>query len=282
LRTTLGSLERVAEEGAGAVTTKSLTPEPRRGHDGPNIVEVECGMINAMGYPNPGIEDGIEEFRGWKRKEPIIMSIAGKDEKEFALLAKKISDSGFRPAAIEAAVSCPHTPGYGLMADQAGPDFVEKVTRAIKEKCKLPLIMKLSPSVPAEVASAKAAEAAGADVINMGNTIGPAMKIDIERKRPAIGFGRGGLSGPAIKPVVMRCVYDISAAVEIPVIATGGVTTGEDAIEYVMAGATAVGIGTGVLYRTPSVFRRVAGEMQEWLMEHNYKKLSDIRGVAHG
>lgn len=282
LSTTPGSLERVAEEGAGAVTTKSLTLEPRKGHHGPNIIEVDCGILNAMGYPNPGIDEGIKEFSAWKRKEPLVVGLTGKDAAEFAVLAEKIEASGFRPAAVEAVISCPHTPGYGLMADQSGPDFVNKVTAAIKDHCKLPVIVKLSPSAPGEVAAAKAAEDAGAAAINMGNTIGPGMKIDIERRMPALGFGRGGLGGPAIKPITMRCVYDIYAAVDIPIIATGGVVTGEDAIEYTMAGATAIGIGTGVLYRTPGVFRRVAAEMSEWLREHGYKDVKDIRGAAHG
>ncbi|MEM2949211.1 MAG: dihydroorotate dehydrogenase, partial [Candidatus Bilamarchaeaceae archaeon] len=281
LGTTLGSLERIAEEGAGAVTTKSLTIEPRSGHPGPNVIEIECGLLNAMGYPNPGIEEGIKEFSRWRRPEPLILSIAGKSAEEFATIAERIEYSGFRPAAIEAVLSCPHTPGYGLMAEQTGPEFVQSVTRAIKDKCKLPLIIKLSPIATGEVAAAKAAEEAGADAINMGNTVGPAMKIDIERKRPVLGFGRGGLSGPAIKPVVMRCVYDIYEAVKIPIIATGGVTTGEDAIEYIMAGASAIGVGTGVFYRTPSIFNKVASELKEWLMEHGYKSVKEIRGAAH-
>jgi len=281
LSTTLGSLERIAGEGAGAVTTKSLTLEERKGHPGPNIVEVNCGLLNAMGYPNPGIDEGIKEFREWKREEPLIVSIAGKNENEFAELAEKIEQSGFKPAAIEAVISCPHTPGYGLMANQAGPDFVSRVTKAMKEKTNLPIVIKLSPIASGEVASAKAAEEAGADAINMGNTIGPGMKIDIERKKPVLGFGRGGLSGPAIKPITLRCVYDIYEAVEIPIIATGGVASGEDAIEYIMAGATAIGIGTGVFYRTPKVFKKVAMETERWLMEHGYKSVEEIRGVAH-
>lgn len=281
LSTTLESLERIADEGAGAVTTKSLTFEPRSGHAGPNIVEVECGLLNAMGYPNPGIEEGINEFSKWKREEPLIISITGKNIEEFELLAEKITSSRFKPAAVEAAISCPHTPGYGLMAEQSGPDFVEKVVSKIKEKMNLPLIIKLSPSMPGEVAVAKAAEESGADVINMGNTIGPGMKIDLERKKPVLGFGRGGLSGPAIKPITLRCIYDIYQAVEIPIIATGGVVSGEDAIEYIMGGATAVGIGSGIYYRTTKVFKKVALEMKQWLSEHGYGKIEDIRGIAH-
>jgi len=282
LGVTLGSLERVAEEGAGAVTTKSLTLEPRSGHIGPNIIEIDCGLLNAMGYPNPGIEEGLKEFAEWKREEPLIISITGKDENEFATLAEIIEKSKIKCAAIEAALSCPHTPGYGLMAGQGDPDTVSRIIKGMKKKTSIPIIAKLSPTTPAEVAAAKAAEEAGAAAINMGNTIGPGMKIDIERMKPMLGFGRGGLSGPAMKPIALRCVYDIYEAVKIPIIGTGGVVSGEDAIEYIMAGATAVGIGTGIFYRTPSVFRRVSNEIKEWLITHGFKGLKEIRGAAHG
>jgi len=281
LSTTLQSLERVAEEGAGAVTTKSLTLEPRKGHAGPNIIETDCGLLNAMGYPNPGIKQGLEEFSAWKRQEPLIISIAGKDENEFSELADAINKAKTKCSAIEAVISCPHTPGYGLMAGQSDPETVGEITEAIKKKTKIPVIIKLSPSTPGEVAAAKEAEKAGADAINMGNTIGPGMKIDIERKMPAIGFGCGGLSGPAVKPIALRCLYDIYENVKIPLIGTGGITTGEDLIEYVMAGATAAGIGTAVHYRGLSSFRRISSEAETWLEEHGYRDMREIRGAAH-
>lgn len=281
LSVTKQSLERVAEEGAGAVTTKSLTTEPRKGHAGPNIIETDCGLLNAMGYPNPGITEGLKEFENWKMKEPLIISLAGKDEKEFSELTSAVEKSKTECTAIEAVISCPHTPGYGLMAGQSDPESVGKITRAIKKKTKIPLIIKLSPSTPGEVAAAKEAEKAGADAINMGNTLGPGMKINIERKRPSIGFGCGGLSGPAMKPVAIRCVYDIYNEVKIPVIGTGGVTTGEDLIEYFMAGASYVGIGTAIHYRGLSSFRRISNEAKTWLEEHGYGNIKEIIGVAH-
>jgi len=281
LSTTLKSLERVGEEGAAALTTKSLTLEPRKGHSGPNIIETDCGLLNAMGYPNPGIKEGLDEFSGWKRDEPLIISIAGKDEKEFSKLADAVEKSKVNCSAIEVVISCPHTPGYGLMAGQSDPGTVGKITETIKKKTKTPLIIKLSPSTPGEVAAAKQAEKAGAAAINMGNTIGPGMKINIERKKPAIGFGCGGLSGPAMKPIALRCVYDIYKSVKIPIIGTGGVTTGEDLVEYVMAGATAVGIGTAVHYRGLSSFRRISSEAKTWLEEHGYNNIKEIRGAAH-
>lgn len=281
LGVTKESLERVAKEGAGAVTTKSLTIEPRSGHPGPNIIETDCGLLNAMGYPNPGIKEGLKEFSNWKMKEPLIISIAGMNENEFSKLAEEIENSKVKCSAIEAVISCPHTPGYGLMAGQSNPDSVSKTVKAIKRKTRLPLIIKLSPSVPGEVAMAKAADEAGADAINMGNTLGPGMRINLERRKPVLGFGCGGLSGPAMKPVALRCVYDIYEAVDIPIIGTGGITTGEDLIEYMMAGASAVGIGTALHYRGLSSFRRISQEARTWLEDNGCKNIMEIAGVAH-
>jgi dihydroorotate dehydrogenase (NAD+) catalytic subunit len=276
------SLEKACEDGCGAVTAKSLTPEPRKGHEGPNIVDAGCGLLNAMGYPNPGIDAGLREFGGWKRKEALIISIVGKDKGEFAALAEKVDAArkALGATAVEAVMSCPHTPGYGTMAGQGTPDCVAGITAAIKEKTKMPLIVKLSPSVPGEGKAARAAEEAGADAINMGNSLGPGMKIDISRKRPVLGFGVGGLSGPAIKPVIVRCVHDIYKAVKIPIIGTGGITSGEDAIEMMMAGAAWVGVGTAVYYRGPGAFAAICGEMDAWL-QANGMKLKDVVGAAH-
>lgn len=281
---TKASLETVCKNGCGAVTTKSLTLEPRKGHEGPNIVETECGLLNAMGYPNPGMEAGLKEFSGWKRSEPMIISIVGKDEKEFSMLTAKVEESkkALGATALEAVISCPHTPGYGVMAGQGTPESVTVITNAIKEKTKLPLIVKLSPSVPGEVKVAEAAERAGADAINMGNSLGPGMKIDLSRRRPVLGFGMGGLSGPPIKPIAVRCIYDIYQAVDIPIIGTGGAKTGEDAIEMIMAGAGFVGVGTAVYYRGATVFEEMAKEMENWMKDNGCKSVKELVGAAHG
>lgn len=280
---TRGSLEAACENGCGAVIAKSLTPEPRKGHDGPNIVETECGLLNAMGYPNPGIDAGLAEFGGWSRDEALIISIVGKDESEFGLLADKVeaSKKALGAAAVEAVISCPHTPGYGTMAGQGTPESITRISHAIKERCSLPLIIKLSPSVPGEGKAAKAAEDAGADAINMGNSLGPGMKIDLARKRPVLGFGVGGLTGPAIKPVIVRAVHDIYKSVKIPIIGTGGITTGEDAIEMMMAGASWVSVGTAVYYRGPGAFAEIAREMEGWLESNGYNDAGRIKGAAH-
>ena len=285
---TKASLERACVEGCGAVTAKSLTPEPKKGHPGPNLLEFgvdgACGLINAYGYPNPGIDFGLKEFSGWDRKhEAFVLSIVGKDASEFSLLAWKVEDvrKTLGATAIEAALSCPHTPGYGTMAGQSSPEAVLDITKKIKDACDLPLIIKLSPSSPNLGDAARAAEKGGADAINMGNTVGPGMKIDINRKMPQMGFGFGGLSGPAILPIEVRCVYDVYEAVEIPIIGTGGVTTGSDALEMIMAGANWVGVGSAIYYRGYSAFGLIANEMQDWMEKNNYSELDELVGVAH-
>jgi dihydroorotate dehydrogenase (NAD+) catalytic subunit len=281
---TKASLERACDNGCGGVIAKSLTLEPRKGHGGPNIIETECGLLNAMGYPNPGIVEGFREFGGWKRPEALIISIVGKDTAEFATLAEKVEASrkSLGATALEAVISCPHTPGYGTMAGQGTPETVTAITKAIKERTKLPLIIKLSPSVPGEVKQALAAEEAGADAINMGNSLGPGMKIDLERRKPMLGFGMGGLSGPAIKPIAIRCIYDIYAAVDIPIIGTGGVNSGADAIEMMMAGASFVSVGTAAYFRGPEVFGKIAQEMEGWMGKNGIASVGKLVGVANG
>ena len=280
---TKSSLERCCEDGCGGVTAKSLTPEPRKGHPGPNITDTGCGLLNAMGYPNPGVDKGLEEFGGWKRPEALIISIVGKDTKEFTGLAEKVESAKktLGATALEAVISCPHTPGYGMMAGQGTPENVDKITRAIKSACSLPLIIKLSPSVPGEVKQALAAEKAGADAINMGNSLGPGMKIDLQRRKPVLGFGMGGLSGPAVKPIAIRCVYDIYAAVDIPIIGTGGINCGDDAIEMMMAGASLVSVGTAAYFRGPAVFGEMAKEMEAWIEDNRISNIEKIVGVAN-
>lgn len=281
---TKASLERVCDEGAGGVIAKSLTLEPRKGHSGPNIVEVEGGILNAMGYPNPGIDEGLKEFGNWNRKdETLIISIVGKSPKEFEQLAQKVEENKkmLGASAIEAVISCPHTPGFGTMAGQGTPESITEITSIIKENCSLPLIIKLSPSIPGEGKAAKAAQEAGADAVNMGNSLGPGMKIDLNRKVPVLGFGVGGLTGPAIKPIIVRSVFDIYEAVDIPIIATGGISTGEDAIEMMMAGATYVSVGSAAYFRGPQVFGEIAKEMENWMKSNKYTKLEQLAGLAH-
>lgn len=278
----VNTLESVVKGGAGAVTMKSLTKEPRKGHNNPILVEVEGGFMNAVGYANKGIDKGIAEFSKWNSDTiPLIGSIVAGSPEEFAELTEKILTIPIQ--ALEIALSCPHTPGYGLLAGQGTPEATAAITKSVKKKLSsiIPLIVKLSPSVPVLGEIAKAAESEGADAINMGNTLGPGMKIDINRACPILAFKVGGMSGPAIKPVMIRCVYDLYEAVKVPIIATGGITTGEDMIEAVMAGATAVGVGTAIYYRGISVFNKIIYEAEKWLIVHNHQNLISLKGIAH-
>jgi len=274
-----GTLKRVSDNGAGAVTLKSLTSEPRKGHNNPILIQFDGGYMNAVGYANKGIDAGVIEFKKWKEPTPLIGSIVGADADEFSKLAEKIVEAPIQ--ALEIVLSCPHTPGYGLLAGHGTCEATAAITKAVRSVTKVPLIVKLSPSVPAIGEISKAAESEGADAINMGNTVGPGMKIDINRAQPILAFKFGGMSGPAIKPIMIRSVWDIFVAVKIPIIATGGIMTGEDAIEAMMAGATAVGIGTGIVYRGVDVFTKVVEEMVAWMSSHQYSSLADIRGKAH-
>jgi len=274
------TLKKVAKGGAGAVTLKSLTSEPRKGHNNPILVEIEGGFLNAVGYANKGIDAGVEEFKKCGNNNiPLIGSIVGGSAEEFGSLAEKIQEAPIK--ALEIVLSCPHTPGYGLMAGQGTPKATAEITKAVRRKTKLPLFVKISPSVEAVGEIAKAAEAEGADAINMGNTLGPGMKIDIERGKPILAFKVGGVSGPAIRSIMIRSVFDLYKCVKIPIIATGGITTGDDAIEAIMAGASAIGIGTGIYYRGIDIFKKVCEEIEEWMKAHGYKNLNDFKGVAH-
>ena len=280
LGTRTAILRRVASCGAGAVTIKSITAEERGGHKNPTILAFEAGMINAVGYSNPGIAEAVREFADLSAVgAPVIGSVVGQDADEFAMLAERTEQLPF--AAIELPLSCPHTPGYGTLAGHSTPEATEEITKAVRRVTKRPVFVKLSPNVSGIGDLARAAEAAGADGITAVNSMGPGMLIDIEARKPVLEFKFGGITGPALRPVAQRCVYDIFEAVKLPIIGTGGVSTGRQAIEMIMAGATAVGIGTAAYERGIEVFGEVAREMREWMQEHGVKSVKEIMGAAH-
>jgi len=280
LGVTKASLKNVAGNGAGAVTIKSVSREPRKGHDSPIVLTDGDVMINAVGYSNPGLTEAKKEFTGLDAVGvPVIASIIGEDAAQFGYMAKNFLSREF--AAVEIPLSCPHTPGYGILAGQGTPEATYEITRAVKKNTELPVFVKLSPNTPAIGEVALAAEKAGADAINMGNTAGPGMFIDIKAKKPVLDFKFGGLSGPAIKPIAIRCVYDIYESVKIPVIGTGGVTRGEDAVEMLLAGASAVSIGSGIYYRGIDVFKLVSDEISGFMRSEGYSGIKEMVGIAH-
>ncbi len=281
LGVTKASLRNVALNGAGAVTIKSISKEPRKGHNNPILVGYESGFLNAVGYSNPGIEEAKKEFVNLKDiGVPVIGSIIGTTVDDFDYMSRNFS-SGFD--AVEIPLSCPHTPGFGVLAGQSTPEATFEITKTVKKNIKVPLIVKISPSAADLCGIAKAAKDAGADALNIGNTQGPGMVIDIKTAKPILDFKIGGLSGPGIRPIAVRCVYDVFQATngKITIIGTGGVTYGRDAIEMMMAGSTAVGIGTGVYYRGTDVFRKVAEEMKIFLEQNGYSSIKQIIGAAH-
>jgi len=278
LGTTPGMLKLAEKGGAGAVTTKSIGVEKRDGHPNPIITEVDKGFINAVGLSNPGMEKGVEEIQRAKKtlKIPLIASIFAFSLSDFEKVARKISEAG--PDLIEVNISCPNVEAEHGKPFATDPKAAGDVAKAVKKNSSVPFAIKLSPNVSDIKEIAKAVEG-HADAITAINTVGPGMKIDIDARKAILANKSGGLSGPAIRPVAVKCVNDIRSVTKKPIIGTGGVTTGRDAIEMIMAGADAVGIGTGVFYRGPEVFAKAEKEMSDWL-EKEKTTLEEIKGCV--
>ena len=272
------TLRHAGDVGAGAVVTKSLGLKPRTGYGNPTIVEVEGGLLNAMGLPNPGAEEFVDEIKIAKEgKAPVIASIFGSSLEEFAVVARIVEAGG--ADAIELNLSCPHVGKVGLQLGQ-DPALVRDVVRRVKSAVEIPVIAKLSSNVSNIVDIASSAERGGANAVTAINTI-RAMAIDVYVKKPILANVIGGLSGPAIKSVAMRCVYEIYESVKIPIIAAGGVKDWKDAVEYFLAGASAVQIGTAIKTYGLEVFSLVASGIDGYMRANGYKEVSEIVGKAH-
>ncbi len=273
-----GSIERVFNSGAGAIVTKSIGLKPRNGFPNPTVIELEHGILNAIGLPNPGIDNFKEELLKLKKLNiPVIGSIFGSDYKEFVTLAEKMQNYGVN--ALELNLSCPHAKGYGLEIG-CDPNLVKEITFKVKKSTKIPVFVKISPNLANITEVAKSAEEGNADGIVAINTV-KAMKIDLELQMPVLSNKIGGYSGNAVKPIGIRCVYEISKNIDIPIIGVGGITTGKDAIEYFMAGASAVQVGSAIYYRGLDVFKKICDEIKIWMKHHEYNNLSDLIGAAH-
>lgn len=272
-----GSLIRAYRSGAGAVVTKSIGLEPREGYPNPTAVEIECGILNSMGLPNPGIDEFGEEMREVVELEiPVIGSIFAEDAESFSILAKRMQ--GYGACAIELNLSCPHARGYGLEIGM-DPDLVRGIVKEVKRSVSIPVFSKISANVADIVEIGKAVEEGGGDGIVAINSV-KAMKIDLSTKKPILFNRFGGYSGRGIKPIGVRCVYELASEIEIPIIGAGGVEKGEDAIEYILAGAKAVQVGSAIFYRGIDVFRKICKEMEEWMERNGYSSIEDFRGLA--
>lgn len=272
-------LIRMGQSGAGAVTMKSIGPAPREGHVNPNMVDFGAGMLNAIGLPGPGYMNIREEMEELKNSPvPVFASIYGTTVEDYVTISENLLP--FKPAAIELDISCPNKDDG--MSFSANPDIAMSLVSAVSNSVhgQLPLIIKLTPNTHSIPRLAEACAKGGADALCLINTAS-AMLINIEARRPVLHYKKGGMSGPALKPIAVRCVYEAYQSTGLPIIGTGGVTSGRDAIEMLMAGASLVGIGTAVYYRGMNVFREIADEMAHWMQSNDVQKPSDLVGAAH-
>jgi dihydroorotate dehydrogenase (NAD+) catalytic subunit len=272
------SLKSIIEAGAGAIVTKSMGLEPRTGYPNPTVVQTDCGLLNAMGLPNPGISHFKKEMKKLKNTGvPTILSIYGYSSEEFAKVAETAAKMG--AAALELNVSCPHVKKVGAEIG-CDPLLLTEIVKEVKKRVNIPVIVKLTPNVANIGKIAKAAEKAGADAITAINTV-KAMAIEIETGRPLLANKFGGLSGPAIKPIAVRCVYDVYRSVDVPVIGCGGISSWQDAVEFMLAGACVVQIGTAIAFKGPGIFHSVAKGIDGYLKRRGFKNVKDIVGLAH-
>jgi dihydroorotate dehydrogenase (NAD+) catalytic subunit len=273
------SLESIVEGGAGAVVTKSIGWASRIGYANPTVVQTKCGLINAMGLPNPGIDAYVKEIRHAKTvlPVPLIVSVYGFSAEEYAVTGKKAADAG--ADAIELNVSCPHVKETGAEIGQ-NPKILIEVVKKVKAAVQKPVFVKLSPNVTDVVGIAEAAVKAGADALTAVNTV-RAMAIDVETAIPVLSNKRGGLSGPAIKPIALRCVYDICEKVKTPVMGCGGITSWRDAVEFFLAGASAVQIGTAIALKNPRVFEAINRGVDAYLKKKRFRSVKEIVGLSH-
>lgn len=262
----------------GAFVSKGITPRARAGNPMPRITETPAGMLNAIGLQNPGIRGFVRKYpRLWEQWEvPAIVNISAEAVEDYAMMAR-ILDEQPGIAAIEVNVSCPNVAQGGFCFGW-DPEMSADVTRAVRAATSLPLIVKLSPGAIDLAEVALAVEAAGADAISMINTL-VGMTIDVRSRRPVLANLTGGLSGPAIRPIAVRMVYQVAAAVRVPVIGMGGIMTLDDALEFFLAGASAVQVGTAI-FTQPGVLIRLIDQIVAWLERNGFDALSTIVGMA--
>ena len=262
----------------GAFVTKGLSLEPKEGNPTPRIAETACGIMNSVGLQNIGIKSFVNEKLPEikKLKMKIIVNFFGNTDEEYVGVAELL-DRQKDIFALEMNVSCPNVKTGGIAFGQ-DPDLIERLTKAVRKVTKKPLIVKLTPNVTSIPEIASAAEDGGADAISLINTV-TALKIDINTRKSALGAGTGGLSGRAIKPIAVRAVYEAAKTVKIPIIGMGGIYTAEDALEFIMAGATALQVGSAIFYE-PDICSIICKDLKDFMHKNNIKNLDEIRGCA--
>ena len=278
LGSTAASLNWAARSGAGAVVTKSFGLNPNKGYANPTTVEVTGGVINAIGLSNPGVENFKFELEKLDKSVPAIASIYGANPEEFSEIATSVEGL---VDALELNVSCPHAMGGCGAAIGQDPKLTEEIVRSVKKSVKIPVFVKLTPNVTDIVEIANNAEDAGADALTLINSLGPGMRIDIETGTPILKNRFGGLSGPAIKPIAIRCVYDVFDSVDIPIIGVGGIRDYMDVLEFLYAGASCIQIGTSIMYEGVDIFERILNGLERFMDEKGYGSVDEVVGIAH-
>ena len=280
--TTPTLLKRIALAGAGAVTAKSCGPSDRKGHPNPVMVEWEHGLLNAIGLTNPGAEEEAVILTKARNlldslDVPVFASIFAGTVAEFGEVAARVAEA--EPALIEVNISCPNVHDDLGLPFAADNKSAAAVTQAVKKATGIPIALKLAPNVPDIGRIARAVVDAGADVITAINTM-PGMVIDMDAAQPVLHNRTGGISGPALKPIALKCVAEIARCVDVPIIGTGGVITGRDAIEMMMVGATAVGVGSAFWYRGPDAFMMILEEIQGLMAAQGVQDIKQFIGKA--
>ena len=266
-------------EHLGGLVTKAVSPEPRKGNPAPRVADFDGGMINAVGLANPGLEEVRSDHLPWLarhvRAARVLVNVVGNTSDDFATVVEGLEGTpGFD--AFELNVSCPNVKAGGLEFG-ADPRALGGVVSRARAATKRPVFVKLSPTLPDIAGAARVAADAGADGLTLVNTI-PGLVIDVERRRPALGFGTGGVSGPGLLPVGVLATWKVHRAVSLPLIGVGGVASGEDALQYLLAGASLVGIGTAAM-RDPRVPERVIRDLERWMYRHGVKAIRDVVGA---
>lgn len=262
----------------GAVTTKGVANVPWPGNPTPRVCETYGGMLNAIGLQNPGIDVFVGRDIPYLKQYDtrIIVNVCGHTTEEYLEVVERLADQDVD--LLEINISCPNVKEGGIAFGQ-NPKLVEQITEEIKKKAKQPVIMKLSPNVTDITETAKAAEAGGADALSLINTL-TGMKIDINRRQFALANQTGGMSGPAVKPVAVRMVYQVAHAVKLPVLGMGGIRTAEDALEFIMAGASMVAVGTAN-FNNPTATVDVIEGIEQFMKKHHVEDIHELIGCVH-
>lgn len=280
LGSSASSLNRILKEGAAGVVTKSFSKEPNKGYRNPTTVGVEGGIINAIGLSSPGVNIFLEEImKVDKGKDQVLIaSIYGSDSDEFSFLVSEIQDY---VDMVELNISCPHA--MGGCGSSIGQDsgLTYDVVEAAKSSSNVPIIAKLTPNVTDISDIALSAQSAGADCLTLINSLGPGMKINIDKALPVLSNNFGGMSGKAIKPIAVQNVYKVFDVVDIPIIGVGGISNFEDVLEFIFAGASGVQIGTSIMNEGVTIFNQINNGLKDFMENKNFKSIDEMVGLAH-